>query len=77
MFRRSSTRRATRPARRGASCGLASMSALPVQVVVDGGAVYADGARWWPVAALREVTIPWPAHAGYLGLHENAAAGLC
>src|SRR6266576_2004987 len=43
MFRRSSTRRTTCPACRGASCGSAAMSALLVEVVVDGGAVHADG----------------------------------
>ncbi len=43
MFRRSSTRRTTCPACRGASCGRSAMSALLVEVVVDGGAVHADG----------------------------------
>src|SRR5271166_934095 len=43
MLRRSSTRRTTCPACRGASCGSAAMSALLVEVVVDGGAVHADG----------------------------------
>src|SRR5262249_37308879 len=36
-------RRTTRPACRGVSCGSAAMSALLLEVVVDGGAVYADG----------------------------------
>src|SRR5271157_6414578 len=43
MLRRSSTRRTTCPACRGASCRSAVMSALLVEVVVDGGAVHADG----------------------------------
>src|SRR6516165_12815113 len=43
MFRRSSTRRTTWPTWRGGSCGLSAMSALLVEVVVDGGAVHADG----------------------------------
>src|SRR2546430_184359 len=43
MFRRSSTRRTTCPACRGASCGPAAMSALLFEVVVHGGAVHADG----------------------------------
>src|SRR6266702_2556233 len=43
MFRRSSTRRTTCPACRSVSCGSAAMSALLFEVVVDGGAVHADG----------------------------------
>src|SRR5260370_21819946 len=44
MFRRSSTRRTTCPACRGASCGAAAMSALLLlEGVVHGGAVHADG----------------------------------
>src|SRR5271166_3035688 len=43
MLRRSSTRRTTWPACRGGSCGLSAMSALFLEVVVDGGAVHADG----------------------------------
>src|SRR5205809_845488 len=43
MFRRSSMRRTTCPACRGVSCGAAAVSALLLEVVVDGGAVHADG----------------------------------
>src|SRR5689334_1959031 len=45
ILRRSSTRRTTWPACRGASCWPAAMamSALLLEVVVDGGAVHADG----------------------------------
>jgi hypothetical protein len=42
-FRRSSMRRTTWPTWRGGSCGLSAMSAHFPEVVVDGGAVHADG----------------------------------
>src|SRR5271166_6236390 len=43
MLRRSSTRRTTWPACRGASWRPSAMSVLFLEVVVDGGAVHADG----------------------------------
>jgi len=43
MLRRSSMRRTTWPAWRGGSCGRSAMSVLFLEVVVDGGAVHADG----------------------------------
>src|SRR5271166_5712550 len=43
MLRRSSTRRTTCPACRVASLGPSAISALFLEVVVDGGAVHADG----------------------------------
>src|SRR5262249_12845415 len=70
MFRRSSTRRTTRPACRGASCRSASMSALLLEVVVDGGAVHADG-----LGDLGNGVLPLAVRAGG-GVHAPDGGGL-
>src|SRR6266480_1788967 len=70
MFRRSSTRRTTWPAWRGASCGSAAMSALLVEVVVDGGAVHADG-----LGDLGDGVLPLAVRSGGL-VHAADGGGL-
>src|SRR5712671_7592426 len=63
MSRRSRTRRTTCPACRGASCGSAAMSALVVEVVVDDGAVHADG-----LGDLGDGVLPLAVRAGSFGV---------
>src|SRR5206468_4150712 len=70
MFRRSSTRRTTWPTWRGGSCGLSAMSALFSEVVVDGGAVYADG-----LGDLGDGVLPLSVRAGGL-VHATDGGGL-
>src|SRR5690242_10192935 len=70
MLRRSSTRRTTCPACRGASCGSAAMSALLVEVVVHGGAVHADG-----LGDLGDGVLPLPVRSGRF-VHAADGGGL-
>src|ERR1700751_3229289 len=70
MLRRSSTRRTTRPACRDASCGRSAMSVLFPEVVIDGGAVHADGR-----GDLGDGVQPFPVRAGG-GVHAADGGGL-
>src|SRR5271157_5438110 len=70
MLRRSSTRRTTCPACRGASWGPSAMSVLFLEVVVDGGAVDADG-----FGDLGDGVLPLAVGAGG-GVHAADGGGL-
>src|SRR5271165_1657194 len=70
MLRRSSTRRTTCPACRGASWGPSAMSVLFLEVVVDSGAVDADG-----FGDLGDGVLPLAVGAGG-GVHAADGGGL-
>src|SRR5208283_2001636 len=70
ILRRSSTRRTTCPACRGASCRPSAMSVLFPEVVIDGGAVHADG-----LGDLGDGVLPFPVGAGG-GVHAADGGGL-
>src|SRR5271165_5454792 len=70
MLRRSRTRRTTCPACRGASWRPSAMSVLFLEVVIDGGAVHADGR-----GDLGDRVLPFPVRAGG-GVHAADGGGL-